>query len=371
MTLFARMWKPAALALTICLLTGLAATPGRAADAATPNKLVIVKVEYGDLPSGGKIDVTKKVTEMVKDGALTVEATNDNFTDPAEGIGKKLRVEYTLNGTAQSKTVNENETLTILANETPITVVIVKAEYGDLPSGGKVDVTKKVAEMIKAGTFSIDATNDNFTDPAEGTGKKLRVDFTINAAALSKTVEENETLTIGASDLPMVGKLVIVKAEYGDLPSGGKVDVTKKVAEMVKDDTLSVDATNNNFTNPAEGAGKKLRVDYTINGIAATKTVGEGENLKISGKAPAAGGKLAIVKAEYGDLPSGEKVDVTKKVAEMVKDGALTVEATNDNFTDPVEGTVKKLRVDYTFNGAAKSKTVEENETLTISASGD
>jgi len=282
MTLLARMWKLAALALAFCLLLGLASAPGRAADAAKPNSLVIVKAEYGDLPSGDKVDVTKKVAEMVKDNALTVDATNDNFTDPAEGIVKKLRVDYTINGVAQSKTVDENETLTIKANETPITLVIVMAEYGDLPSGDKVDVTKKVAELVKDGALSVEATNDNFTDPAEGIVKKLQVDFTINGKALSKTVDEDATLTIGASDLPAAGKLVVVKAEYGDLPSGDKIDVTKKVAEMVKDGALSVEATNDNFTDPAVGIVKKLQVDYTFNGAAKSKTVDEDETLTIS-----------------------------------------------------------------------------------------
>ncbi|MCX5654795.1 MAG: DUF3395 domain-containing protein [Planctomycetota bacterium] len=201
MTLFARMWKPAALALAFCLLLGLASAPSRAADAAKPNSLVIVKAEYGDLPSGDKVDVTKKVAEMVKDGALSVEATNDNFTDPAEGIVKKLRVDFTLNGTALSKTVDEDETLTISASDLPVAskLVIVKAVYGDLPSGDSVDVTKKVAEMVKDGALSVEATNDNFTDPAEGIVKKLRVDYTFNGAAKSKTVDEDETLTISAA----------------------------------------------------------------------------------------------------------------------------------------------------------------------------
>ena len=81
--------------------------------------------------------------------------------------------------------------------------------------------------------------------------------------------------------------------------------------------------------------------------------------------------KLVIVKAEYGDLPDGAKTDVTKKVAEMVKQDELSVAATNDNFGDPVEGTAKKLRVDYTFNGVKKSKTVDEGQTLTISNTGE
>jgi len=53
-------------------------------------------------------------------------------------------------------------------------------------------------------------------------------------------------------------------------------------------------------------------------------------------------------------------------VAAMVKSGTLAIEASNDNFGDPADGQVKKLRVDYKVNGAAASKTVDEGETLTI-----
>lgn len=88
------------------------ATPG--AGAAKPGgKLKILKAVYGGLPDGPKDDVTAKVQGMVADGALSVDATNDNFGDPANGVVKKLKVEYELNGAKNSKEVNENETLTI------------------------------------------------------------------------------------------------------------------------------------------------------------------------------------------------------------------------------------------------------------------
>lgn len=82
--------------------------------------------------------------------------------------------------------------------------------------------------------------------------------------------------------------------------------------------------------------------------------------------------KLVILKAEYGDLPDGAKTDVTDKVKALVKPEGLTVEATNDNFGDPAEGTVKKLKVDYSFEGGPKkTKTVDEGETLTLSSKGE
>ncbi len=115
MTISRRTFGAAVVALMVCAAFGLAVTALYAADApdAPAAKLVIKKAVYGDLPDGDKIDVTKKVAEMVKDDKLSVEATNDNFTDPAEGIVKKLKVDYTFDGKDKSKTVDENETLTI------------------------------------------------------------------------------------------------------------------------------------------------------------------------------------------------------------------------------------------------------------------
>jgi hypothetical protein len=164
----------------------------------------------------------------------------------------------------------------------PAKLTIVKAEYGDLPDGNKTDVTEKIKALVKPGeNLSVDATNDNFGDPAEGAEKKLKVEYTLNDQKLEQTVTENQTLAI--SVLP--AKLVIVSAFYGDLPDGNKSDVKAKVQSMVKEDALTVDASNDIFGDPAEGTGKKLKVEYTFEGGAAkTKEVNEGEQLTISNK---------------------------------------------------------------------------------------
>jgi hypothetical protein len=60
---------------------------------------------------------------MIKAGAMAVEASNGNFGDPAGGIPKKLRVDYTVNGVTVSKTVPENDNLTLTAMATPPAVV--------------------------------------------------------------------------------------------------------------------------------------------------------------------------------------------------------------------------------------------------------
>ena len=161
---------------------------------ATGPHLVIKTAFYGDLPDGPSTDVTVKVAAAVVHDSLSIAASNDNFGDPAEGIVKKLRVEYLLDGTPHSRTVQENETLVIRSVAPQL--VIQKALYGDLPDGPSTDVTAKVAQTASDDSLSIAASNDLFGDPAPGIVKKLRVDFTLAGKPLSKTVSENETLTI-------------------------------------------------------------------------------------------------------------------------------------------------------------------------------
>ena len=168
---------------------------------------------------------------------------------------------------------------------------------------------------------------------------------------------------VRSADAP-AAKLVVQAATFGDLDNDKTVDVTKKVAAMVKDDNVNVVASADNFGDPAPKAAKKLRVGYTIDGVYGSKTVNQGETLDISAK-------LLIRKAIYGDLPSGPSADVTDQVAAMVQKNRLSVTASNDLFGDAAEGRVKRLRVDYTFDGKDKSKTVGENGTLTISNKGE
>ncbi len=75
---------------------------------------------------------------------------------------------------------------------------------------------------------------------------------------------------------------------------------------------------------------------------------------------------IVIRKAVYGDLPDGQSKDVTAKVAALVKEGTLAIDASNSNFGDPAQGTVKMLHLEYTANGTVTAKTVRENETVTV-----
>ena len=163
----------------------------------------------------GQIVVTEKVAAAVKDGALSIAASNDNFTDPKEGEGKKLKVEFTVDGVADKKVVNENDTLEIKAEGKKL--VVTKAVYGVMDDAVTLgaDVTATVAAAVQNNRLSISADNDTLKgDPLPGVTKQLKVDYTVGGAAKTATVNEGETLSLPASG-DGEGALKITKAQYG------------------------------------------------------------------------------------------------------------------------------------------------------------
>lgn len=76
------------------------------------NRLVIRKAVFGDLANHAVVNVTQKVTDWIED-SLPIEATVDNFGDPADGIEKQLKVDYTLDGQDGTITIEEGQLLEI------------------------------------------------------------------------------------------------------------------------------------------------------------------------------------------------------------------------------------------------------------------
>ncbi|MFA4028447.1 MAG: hypothetical protein GDYSWBUE_000327 [Candidatus Fervidibacterota bacterium] len=73
-------------------------------------KLEIVKAIYGVLEDPKRcVDVTEHLRKMVKNDTLFVVASNEIAGDPAYGIVKKMRVDYTIDGKPYTVIVNENE----------------------------------------------------------------------------------------------------------------------------------------------------------------------------------------------------------------------------------------------------------------------
>jgi len=85
--------------------------------------VTIRKAAYRGIEGGGSADVTKKVAEMVAAGATSIEASNANFGDAAQGVVKELQIEFTANGVTQTETAREGQSITLLAGATPDALV--------------------------------------------------------------------------------------------------------------------------------------------------------------------------------------------------------------------------------------------------------
>lgn len=169
------------------------------------------------------------------------------------------------------------------------TLTITSGVYGDPKSKKTKDVTRLLAGKIKDGVLRFDVNNDVLGDPAEGAAKTLVVKFKLNGMDHETKTEEGDTVLIPIPELK--GNLVVTKAVYGDLLNNQVYDVTKQVQQMVKDNSLEVDASNDWFGDPASGAMKRLRVEYKIGDVALTKTRWEDSRLKISVPTPQPDGK--------------------------------------------------------------------------------
>lgn len=163
--------------------------------------LVVDSATYGVFDDGkpvaGKtITVTDAVRRLVRDGQLRLEVGNDPFGDPASGEGKTLAVRYTLGGTPGTLVVAEGDTLLIPVPKLAGALAVKKATYGDHAQGMTYDVTDLVKARLRDGRLEVKVDNDVLGDPAVGTFKQLRVEYTIGDVELVKRTYEGGTLTI-------------------------------------------------------------------------------------------------------------------------------------------------------------------------------
>jgi len=164
------------------------------------------------------VDVTATVKGLVNHNALTVSVNNelinnDRSRDPAVGVQKKLKVEYSIDAIPSSRAMTESGTLVIKAPEGK-TLTVTKAVYGILQDK-YVNVTEKLAAAIKANTLSIIVNNGTMGgDPCYSKEKELRVNYTVDGKPHKLTISERENLTLPLES-DGKGSLVILNADYG------------------------------------------------------------------------------------------------------------------------------------------------------------
>ena len=148
----------------------------------------------------------------------------------------------------------------------------------------------------------------------------------------------------------------------------GATDVLLKAAA---DDDPEVRAAGLKVLRDVAGAGElSALIGLLVKAKTPADVRGAEEALRAlcARQVTSASGNVVIRKAVYGDLKGNRVADVTEKVAQMVKAGAAAVEASNENFGDPADGTAKELRLEYIVNGVPRSDTVSEGETISLAA---
>ncbi len=244
----------------------------------------------------------------------------------------------------------------------PADLRILKAVYG--PSENAADVTAMVKSLVAGGDREIRADSGLADDdPAPGVVKRLRVQFQLNGRQQTVTATESQSLKLpeGAQ---------VLNARYGalsgDAHEESRRDVTAKVKALVASGTLRIHAGSElTGGDPAPNIPKQLRIEYRLNARAQTAEAGEGQNLDLPAGAE-------VTKAFYGDLhpgttPRDRSVDLTRKLAGLVKHGELSVPINNQLAGgDPAPLAPKELRVEYSLDGVRKSTTLQENDTLTL-----
>ena len=131
-------------------------------------KLKIQHAIYTATDGTNGMDVTAKLSRLVHDGQLVVEANNTIFgVDPAVNQLKELRVDYTLDGQPGHTTVPENETLTLPAvtksGQAPQWEMIVTAGGSPVAkawSNGQVELRTASGKVLHAAAADVPALQE-------------------------------------------------------------------------------------------------------------------------------------------------------------------------------------------------------------------
>jgi hypothetical protein len=172
---------------------------------------------------------------------------------------------------------------------------------------------------------------------------------------------------------------VLLRAEYG--ADTRWADVTARVRSLIQGDVLDIKVNDTNMgADPAVGQVKTLRL-YVRDPRGQTQTLSyeEGQHIQVqplnSGASPYPGGGggyggygLQINQAQYG--AGGRAIDVTSRLASLVRDNRLTLRVTDENMGgDPAEGKLKTLTVQYTYNGQPGQVEVSQKDVLELPSS--
>jgi len=226
------------------------------------------------------------------------------------------------------------------------------------------------SERIRLGRQSAERTNHLMATVPATTADLPRTNAGLSAAEFSELLRLRGEVGRLRDELAKATNQIarLIAPEQRTAANGapdGKADVTATVQALVAGGSNSVVAGNGLFgADPAYGVVKRLRVEYNLGGQAHTNETTEGGTLEIPAGAE-------VVRAVYGDFPAldpaTEVMDVTKKVAAILANGANNLTAANELVGfDPAPMIGKVLRVDLLVDGVPRFIEADEGHPLDI-----
>lgn len=195
--------------------------------------LKIIEAKYGVFPPEGVADVTEALNARIKDGSLNVLAGNHLLdSDPAPGIVKELRVEYSMGGQVYKTSVKEMDPIVISHVQGTEALQIKKAFYGRfnrdfdtiLPMLSVSDVTEKINRMLvsKQYVFPVDDRLIDKPLSEKGQNKALRLSYSVEGELHQVTVPQGGKVNL-ACDTPQ-SRIIMENGTVAWLtPQAGKI----------------------------------------------------------------------------------------------------------------------------------------------------
>lgn len=167
------------------------------------------------------------------------------------------------------------------------------------------------------------------------------------------------------------GPPAVIQSAFYEATSGSpSLNVTSVLTGMAAEGSFALGVTNETFgSDPAFGSVKRLRVTYQRGAQTATKTFAEDTVMTYPGDLPPIIFPT-ITSGRYESVANPNLFrDVTTSLQTSAQGGAFSKVVNNTNFgPDPAVNQVKRLKVNYDFDGAAGQKIVAENATFNYPA---
>ncbi|MCW1915679.1 hypothetical protein OJ996_18985 [Luteolibacter sp. GHJ8] len=159
----------------------------------------------------------------------------------------------------------------------------------------------------------------------------------------------------------------IISASYEAVNgSGTPINATALLSGMAAQGSFALGVTNETFGgDPSHNNLKQLRIQYQRGTQTATRTFGEDTVMTFPADLPAIVFP-AITGGRYESVANPSLFrDVTATLQTAAQDGSFSRVVNNTSFgPDPAVNQVKRLRVNYTIDGASSTRFIAENATF-------